>query len=602
MQPNPPQPAPPSGPTVLAVTYNVNRFAVSDDLSSIAVAAGAATANSSRPPSPTAATTSSERDGTPDLIAVGLQEAAPATWPAGTHAPALVHASPAVAGLVLDPVHVAQWQAKVLRDLGCSFVRRAYRPLATADLGGALLLVLVAADACNRVADVRTATCAVGPLLFPNKGAVGVSFDWDVSGTGEGAWMRVALVNAHLPHGQKPGVRIDAWHDVQRRLVFTPSSSAGVGARTNRVRPASAERANEGNSTATSSPARQQPARHRSREGTRVANGVSHAITSGSDSDEDDQAPLLGVRVASPTPRSRSRSRHRGSATLSLSEHDHDAVILMGDLNFRLTAPSFAAVASDLAARRWPALVARDQLATAFARGVLGVGWTEGAIGFPPTYRTAVQNRGSPAAEIPAAVRYSAHSLTTADGDLTEHGRVTSYTSLNPEGAKLGTGYFATQPADACSGVHPVGTPLVAPPSTPDGAHDPAVAPIFDPRRIPGYTDRVLVRASPGGWACAMYASFPHLTQSDHVPVAAVVVLGAATDRGGQRARGLGSALNGDVDAWWAAKARVTAAMVWVLQHRARAAVAVVVLVAVPVAWLVLVVLGVLALVQWAQQ
>ncbi|URE13474.1 type I inositol-1,4,5-trisphosphate 5-phosphatase [Musa troglodytarum] len=65
---------------------------------------------------------------------------------------------------------------------------------------------------------------------------------------------------------------------------------------------------------------------------------------------------------------------------------DHDRVILLGDLNYRISLPE-AMTRSLVEQKQWDILLERDQLRTEVSRGRVFEDWQEGAITFSPTYK-----------------------------------------------------------------------------------------------------------------------------------------------------------------------------------------------------------------------
>lgn len=65
---------------------------------------------------------------------------------------------------------------------------------------------------------------------------------------------------------------------------------------------------------------------------------------------------------------------------------DHDRVILLGDLNYRISLPE--ATTRELVNRKeWDALLDKDQLRMELMNGHVLQGWHEGTIQFAPTYK-----------------------------------------------------------------------------------------------------------------------------------------------------------------------------------------------------------------------
>ncbi|CAL9762805.1 unnamed protein product [Musa acuminata subsp. burmannicoides] len=65
---------------------------------------------------------------------------------------------------------------------------------------------------------------------------------------------------------------------------------------------------------------------------------------------------------------------------------DHDRVILLGDLNYRISLPE-AITRSLVEQKQWDILLERDQLRTEVSKGRVFEDWQEGAITFSPTYK-----------------------------------------------------------------------------------------------------------------------------------------------------------------------------------------------------------------------
>ncbi|KAI4340275.1 hypothetical protein MLD38_025128 [Melastoma candidum] len=83
-----------------------------------------------------------------------------------------------------------------------------------------------------------------------------------------------------------------------------------------------------------------------------------------------------------------SRTSFPRGPSLSLPKKilDHDRVILLGDLNYRISLPE--AVIRELVDREdWGSLLAKDQLIAELIDGHVFQGWYEGPINFPPTYK-----------------------------------------------------------------------------------------------------------------------------------------------------------------------------------------------------------------------
>ncbi|XP_072979423.1 type IV inositol polyphosphate 5-phosphatase 7-like isoform X2 [Typha angustifolia] len=65
---------------------------------------------------------------------------------------------------------------------------------------------------------------------------------------------------------------------------------------------------------------------------------------------------------------------------------EHDRIIWLGDLNYRI-ALSYRSAKALVEMRNWKALLEKDQLRIEQRRGHVFVGWNEGRIYFPPTYK-----------------------------------------------------------------------------------------------------------------------------------------------------------------------------------------------------------------------
>ncbi|URE20077.1 type I inositol-1,4,5-trisphosphate 5-phosphatase [Musa troglodytarum] len=76
----------------------------------------------------------------------------------------------------------------------------------------------------------------------------------------------------------------------------------------------------------------------------------------------------------------------RPSLDLPTKIFDHDRVILLGDLNYRISLPE-ATTVSLVEQKNWNVLLEKDQLRTAVSVGRVFDGWHEGAVTFSPTYK-----------------------------------------------------------------------------------------------------------------------------------------------------------------------------------------------------------------------
>lgn len=65
---------------------------------------------------------------------------------------------------------------------------------------------------------------------------------------------------------------------------------------------------------------------------------------------------------------------------------EHDRVIWLGDLNYRI-ALSYQSAKALIEMQNWKMLLEKDQLRIEQRRGRVFVGWNEGKIYFPPTYK-----------------------------------------------------------------------------------------------------------------------------------------------------------------------------------------------------------------------
>jgi len=161
-----------------------------------------------------------------------------------------------------------------------------------------------------------------------------------------------------------------------------------------------------------------------------------------------------------------------------LSER-YDRTVWLGDLNFRCDATRAFADAC-LRERRHQDLLARDELRAAMADGVVMRGFGEAPLRFRPTYKLARK-------PLSAAV-HSGMSLAVPVSE--EEAREAA--SLGPRGA---------------------------------GA---ALVDVYDPsrkRRVPSWTDRVLVRPADGRMRVVSYGSAARERLSDHRPVTACVAV-----------------------------------------------------------------------------
>ncbi|ONK61283.1 uncharacterized protein A4U43_C08F28090 [Asparagus officinalis] len=78
----------------------------------------------------------------------------------------------------------------------------------------------------------------------------------------------------------------------------------------------------------------------------------------------------------------------RGSESLDLPQKilDHDRIIMLGDLNYRISLPEDA-TRSLVAQKEWNKLLEKDQLLAEVSEGRTFKGWQEGSITFSPTYK-----------------------------------------------------------------------------------------------------------------------------------------------------------------------------------------------------------------------
>ncbi|CAA7018662.1 unnamed protein product [Microthlaspi erraticum] len=71
---------------------------------------------------------------------------------------------------------------------------------------------------------------------------------------------------------------------------------------------------------------------------------------------------------------------------LPRSIRDHERIIWLGDLNYRINL-SYEKTHELVARKEWQRLVENDQLSREMTKGNVFEGWSEGALGFPPTYK-----------------------------------------------------------------------------------------------------------------------------------------------------------------------------------------------------------------------
>jgi hypothetical protein len=181
-----------------------------------------------------------------------------------------------------------------------------------------------------------------------------------------------------------------------------------------------------------------------------------------------------------------------------------DRVVWMGDLNFRLdTTRAFADAA--IREARVPDLLARDELRRAMKSGAAFRGFGEAPIRFRPTYKVA---RVSAAEAV-------AHGHTLARADV----------NLDSEASEIRSLHAAHALRGAASSLPP--------PSA-------GVVDVYDPskkRRVPSWTDRVLVRPPNNHCKVLSYRSLHQVDVSDHFPVCASI--GVQLRRFAERARDL---------------------------------------------------------------
>ncbi|VVB11694.1 unnamed protein product [Arabis nemorensis] len=65
---------------------------------------------------------------------------------------------------------------------------------------------------------------------------------------------------------------------------------------------------------------------------------------------------------------------------------DHERIIWLGDLNYRINL-SYEKIHELVARKEWQMLVENDQLSNEMRKGHVFGGWSEGTLGFPPTYK-----------------------------------------------------------------------------------------------------------------------------------------------------------------------------------------------------------------------
>ncbi|XP_043722340.1 type IV inositol polyphosphate 5-phosphatase 9-like [Telopea speciosissima] len=83
---------------------------------------------------------------------------------------------------------------------------------------------------------------------------------------------------------------------------------------------------------------------------------------------------------------SRTSFPHGPSLNLPRTILDHDRIILLGDLNYRISLPE-PITRSFVEKKEWNVLLQRDQLMVELMEGRVFEGWSEGVIEFAPTYK-----------------------------------------------------------------------------------------------------------------------------------------------------------------------------------------------------------------------
>ncbi|KAI9219371.1 Endonuclease/exonuclease/phosphatase [Blastocladiella britannica] len=458
----------------------------------------------------------------PDLIAINLQEGGPAASLAVVDVAAEMAWIDAMAGAIAHAAADAGWPT-YLPLSGSPCVRQA----------GLLLAIFTRDAARTRGSAVARVATGAPFAIMPNKGAVGVSVAVGPRHGSRGPTRSIAVMNVHLPHGDDLAPRLAAWDAVMARTVFVTPAPVLSGP--------SSYRGNRG-------------------EDATSVDALSSTSVVSLDDDGAPAAPLLptGMRggplttarsaASAAAPPSQSSTMDTDPTTLA----DHVAVVLAGDLNFRLALPGPAA---HRAAATVPSPIA-DMLAydTLARAGQLpaspAAGWREGPIGFPPTYKVLV----------PGA--------TAATGVPTAAG-----TTVQP------VGYIA---ADDGSGMScPVGTPTDR--QSHQQQHHHHRPPVYDSTRIPGFTDRILFRScrESTSVSCLRYQALlstaASTSGSDHVPVVALLCMQfdalpdltpPASDRGGAD-----RSWPPLVDESWVWRSRWTGGILWVAEHPRRFAV-----------------------------
>lgn len=82
-----------------------------------------------------------------------------------------------------------------------------------------------------------------------------------------------------------------------------------------------------------------------------------------------------------------SRSQSLPGLKLPKTISEHDRIIWFGDLNYRILSLDYCVMKSLLEQENWKALLEKDQLKIELGAGRVFEGWSEGSIGFAPTYK-----------------------------------------------------------------------------------------------------------------------------------------------------------------------------------------------------------------------
>ncbi|KAJ3342577.1 hypothetical protein HDU93_001965 [Gonapodya sp. JEL0774] len=195
----------------------------------------------------------------------------------------------------------------------------------------------------------------------------------------------------------------------------------------------------------------------------------------------------------------------------------HDLVFLLGDLNYRLSSlpgdsksQQTQHVISQVSAGKIAELVETyDELVAERRKGGALEGWEEGAVGFAPTYRFKVVGKSS-----------KDESKDESDDDDTGDDQ-TDTTRLVAGTTNDYTKHDAGNKPRAETSVQKTASASTTHHTTP--VHP--LLSVYNPKRVPAFTDRILWRAHPtiasSAASILLYTSAPQVALSDHKPVSA---------------------------------------------------------------------------------